>query len=218
MFRKNRRKCLDCERSDGRTYRKSDIGKAKSIKWHEDNVNKHNELQAKWYQKNKKRINSKNNARYHNVADKTYKIKQHNKSTIHKVLASYTIGKYKKSAKPCKWTQCTHYHLCKWLKANFDESMSFDNFGKHWSVDHVIPIDKFDLNNKEEMNMCFHWTNTRPETCKYNMKKKSKIDKKQLQRHIKSLSEFCKKHNIKQKDEYFKLCATHLDAGTSRRS
>lgn len=30
-FRKNRKKCIDCERADGRNYRKSDIGKQKSL-------------------------------------------------------------------------------------------------------------------------------------------------------------------------------------------
>jgi hypothetical protein len=55
---------------------------------------------------------------------------------------------------------------------------------------------------------------------KENMTKKDKVIESQILNHVKSLDKFCGKNNIyfkKEYDEYVNLCATHLDAGTSRR-
>ena len=59
-----------------------------------------------------------------------------------------------------------------WLEYNFDEKMSWDNYGSYWQVDHVKPCISFDLKTIGEQEKCFHWTNTRPlEKTANNIKK-----------------------------------------------
>jgi hypothetical protein len=50
----------------------------------------------------------------------------------------------------------------KWLEYQFDDNMSWNNYGSYWQIDHVIPCAQFDLTKEEEIHKCFNWTNMRP--------------------------------------------------------
>jgi hypothetical protein len=54
------------------------------------------------------------------------------------------------------------------LEYQFDENMSWDNHGKYWSIDHVIPCASFDMSNIDEQKKCFHWSNLQPLSIKEN--------------------------------------------------
>jgi len=73
-FRGNRSKCKECEREDGRNYRRSN-NKAKI--WAQNNKERMKELQSEWHQNNKEKINAKYNERYSN--DPEFKIKKNTK-------------------------------------------------------------------------------------------------------------------------------------------
>jgi len=53
--------------------------------------------------------------------------------------------------------------------------MSYDYYGE-WEVDHIIPISCFNLNNNEEAQKCFNYTNLQPLWKEDNMKKSNKLD------------------------------------------
>ena len=53
--------------------------------------------------------------------------------------------------------------------------MSFENYGKLWHIDHVIPCSFFKLDNLNEQKKCFHWSNLRPLYAKKNLEKSNKI-------------------------------------------
>ena len=38
--------------------------------------------------------------------------------------------------------------------------MSWENHGEYWEIDHIKPIDNFDL--ETQLNEAFHYTNTQP--------------------------------------------------------
>lgn len=40
--------------------------------------------------------------------------------------------------------------------------MSKENFGKTWSLDHIVPVELFDLSNQEEVKLCYHFINYMP--------------------------------------------------------
>jgi len=50
------------------------------------------------------------------------------------------------------------------LETLFNEHMSWENFGRVWGIDFIIPMKyfKFSRNNREEIKKCFSLWNIRP--------------------------------------------------------
>lgn len=64
-----------------------------------------------------------------------------------------------------KYVGCTREFFQNHLASQFQENMTWDNYGNNennWSVDHYIPKEAFNLLNPEEQEVCFHWTNCQP--------------------------------------------------------
>ena len=70
---------------------------------------------------------------------------------------------------------CDIYFLKKWLEYQFTSEMNWENFGIYWNIDHILPISKFNFNNKEEISICFHWTNLQPLQKDENISKLNKV-------------------------------------------
>jgi len=50
----------------------------------------------------------------------------------------------------------------KYLENLFDYNMCWNNYGIYWEIDHIKPINTFNLNNKKESFEAFNYKNTRP--------------------------------------------------------
>lgn len=48
------------------------------------------------------------------------------------------------------------------LECKFDPSMTFDNYGAVWEIDHVKPLKDFDLTDANQFALAIHPTNLRP--------------------------------------------------------
>jgi len=57
---------------------------------------------------------------------------------------------------------CEIQFFKEYLESKFKIGMSWENYGKIWHVDHIIPCKKFDLQNPEQQKKCFHYTNLQP--------------------------------------------------------
>jgi len=106
---------------------------------------------------------------------------------------------------------CTFY--MDWI-LNVDTKYTFENYGKEWHIDHVIPLSKFDLNDEEQQLVAFNWRNTMPLSVKENLSKNNKILQSQIQQHVSKLLEYHKKNNIETPQKFIDLFAKHLDAGS----
>jgi len=42
------------------------------------------------------------------------------------------------------------------------EGMTKENFGKIWGLDHIVPIDLFDINDEAEKKLCYNYQNIIP--------------------------------------------------------
>ena len=84
---------------------------------------------------------------------------------------------------------CNIQYLREWFEYNFTNDMNWDNYGSYWSIDHVIPVCKFDLTNEDEKLKCWNWSNLIPVTVKYNSSKKE-IDKNQIDIILKKIQKF----------------------------
>lgn len=57
---------------------------------------------------------------------------------------------------------CSYQQFRQWLELQFTDGMTWDNYGTHWVVDHVVPIALFDLTDPTHAKVAFHFTNTQP--------------------------------------------------------
>lgn len=48
------------------------------------------------------------------------------------------------------------------LESMFTRGMSWENYGKRWEVDHIVPVTEFELTRVEEARACFALANLRP--------------------------------------------------------
>lgn len=67
---------------------------------------------------------------------------------------------------------CSVEELKKHLESKFKPGMSWDNWAHDgWHIDHIIPLDSFDLSNREELLKAVHFTNLQPLWAKDNFSK-----------------------------------------------
>lgn len=85
---------------------------------------------------------------------------------------------------------CNIQYLKEWFEFNFDDDMTWDNYEKLWSIDHIIPVNCFDLTNEQEKLKCWNWSNLMPTTIQYNSSKKNKIDLNQVNYALDRLIKF----------------------------
>jgi hypothetical protein len=73
---------------------------------------------------------------------------------------------------------CSIERLVAHVETNFLPGMSWDNHGKgkgRWSVDHIWPMSKWNLNSAAHQMMCNHFTNIQPMWDVDNIRKSNKI-------------------------------------------
>jgi hypothetical protein len=65
----------------------------------------------------------------------------------------------------CSIQDCKNYIERQWLPG-----MSWENYNySTWHVDHIKPVNTFDLTDPEQQKQCFHYTNLRPLWAKDNL-------------------------------------------------
>lgn len=74
-------------------------------------------------------------------------------------------------------TGCSPDELKIHIENQFEEGMDWSNYSKKtWHVDHIRPIDSFDLTDPVEQQKCFHYSNLQPMWAKENLEKSNKWD------------------------------------------
>ena len=112
-----------------------------------------------------------------------------------------------KSKHTISYLGCNCSDYLKWLLKN-ENSYTFENYGKEWHIDHVIPISKFDITNEEEQLLAFNWRNTMPLSVEENLKKNNKIIKSQIEQHYKNLLEYHIENKLDLPQVFIDLFAT----------
>lgn len=92
------------------------------------------------------------------------------------------MGKVKKGGTEHRnnLTGCTTKQLAKHLESQFKRGMTWDNYGRYWHVDHILPCASFDHTCHRQRAQCWHWTNLQPLEAKKNMNKSDSITEPQL--------------------------------------
>ena len=63
-----------------------------------------------------------------------------------------------------------------WFEYQFTNSISWENFGKEWQFDHIIPVTYFDFAIDEELKLCWNFTNIRVELIQKNKDRGARLD------------------------------------------
>ena len=77
----------------------------------------------------------------------------------------------RKEVKTLELLGCSLNKLKLHIERGFDETMTWDNHGNYWHVDHIIPLAAFDLTDESELRMACNYRNLQPLEATANMKK-----------------------------------------------
>lgn len=148
---------------------------------HEKVLEKSRVANKKYYQKNKEKIIKKTNL-YAKKNRKIYNDYYNNRianDPFFRLNKNISVGiraalKSKKEGR--KWESLVGYslpELQKHLEKQFDDKMNWENYGKYWHIDHIIPqsMFKFDSYEDEEFKLCWSLNNLQPKEAKANISK-----------------------------------------------
>ena len=115
---------------------------------------------ANYRNKNKEIINKKRRDKDSPYFRKPeYKIAHSLRHRLNKII------KYKERKihrKTISFLGCTVTELKEHLQSKFLPTMTWENYGAYWHIDHIVPCASFDLLIEEEQKKCFHYTNLQP--------------------------------------------------------
>lgn len=132
--------------------------------WRTANKDKMREWHTNWQRERRKN-------------DITFRIR----GTLHSRVVMAIKKNSKKAALTMDLVGCTVDELRTFLEAEFEEGMSWENYGRPkegpgWEMDHIIPCASFNLEDPEEQKKCFHWTNLQPLWAADNLAKSDRLD------------------------------------------
>jgi len=67
-------------------------------------------------------------------------------------------------------------NMRKWFEYRFSEDLGWDNFGRSWQFEHIIPLASFDHAVESELRMCWNFVNLRVEPTGHNKYRGSRVD------------------------------------------
>ena len=106
------------------------------------------------------------------------KIKERRKTDTFFKVSEILRSKFNRAIKRNKYSDflgCDlHFFRC-WIEYRFKSDMNWDNLGKIWQIDHILPINRFDFTINTDIKICFHWTNLQPLYTSENISKSDKI-------------------------------------------
>jgi len=190
----------DFENRQAREYRAKNpkAHTAASMKWAKKNPEKVKAIARRTYQNNKERrkeaarayassekvraaarargklpeFRAKRNAylRARRAADPAYKMRYY----LRNQLRAYVNGS--KSARFQEIVGCSIEQLREHIERQFDKRMTWSNWSvAGWHIDHIRPLNAFDLSRPEEVKAAWHFTNLRPLWAKENRLKSDRF-------------------------------------------
>lgn len=149
-------------------------------KWHVENREKSLENKKKWHTDNREKI--KKYYKNRQQTDVNYKKGKYLRESCRKSIINGSFSLY---------LGCHGYFAKKWLEFQFKDGMTWDNYGDVWCIDHVIPVNNFDLECVDQQLECFNWQNIQPLTYSQNLKKSTTIPSdKEVEKRFKLIEDF----------------------------
>lgn len=166
------RYCKECKKISSKIeYNNTkEIHLKRTKKWRENNLSYHRGLVKDHYNNNKEYYRKWNQNKSAN--DPVFRLKHSINANININLKKYLQTKTDLSM---NYLGITMSEYVQYMEKQFDENMNWDNYGSYWEIDHIKPIDSFDLTDEKQIYECFNYLNTRPLYWKHNKEKSNKI-------------------------------------------
>lgn len=195
--------CKECHKITTKNWHKEN--KEKSLenkkKWHTDN---RDYLLKKMRENHKKKMET--NPEHEREIRKLWKekniekVREYHKNK-YRLDVNYRVGNYLRDR--CRksiidgsfslYLGCHGYFAKRWLEFQFKDGMTWDNYGDVWCIDHVIPVNNFDLESVDQQLECFNWQNIQPLTYSQNLKKSTtNPTDKEVEKRFKLIEDFLK--------------------------
>ena len=94
-----------------------------------------------------------------------------------KAMKRYASGTIKTGSR-LRYLGCSAPELCRYVQGMWKHGMTWQNYGKAWHLDHVIPLASFSLTQEEQRHKAFHYTNLQPLWAKENIRKSDTVPTK----------------------------------------
>lgn len=117
--------------------------RASSKKWREANKDYFNEYRREYHKKNY-------------TGDSPYRLKMILRCRLRRAIVNN-----QKAGSAVADLGCSIPELITHLENKFVEGMSWDNWGE-WQIDHIKPLAKFDLSDRQQFVQATHFTNLQP--------------------------------------------------------
>ena len=175
-YRENNKETVKKNRENTKTYMQE---------YRENNKELLNKKARENYKKDPKKFINRNKEYLKN--NKNARIAANLRSRLNKALKGEC-----KSKKTLELLGCSSEEYIKYLEENFQEGMSWENYGKKsgkdrwWEIDHTIPLSKYDLKDENQLAEANHYLNTKPMWQEENIKKSNNLD----ENSIKELSKY----------------------------
>jgi hypothetical protein len=113
---------------------------------------------------------------YHNKGkfDLQFVISERLRGRLRRALRNGRNPNASKKTSVMKLIGCSVEQLISHLETQFQEGMSWDNYG-NWHIDHIRPCNSYDLEDPNEQEACFHFTNLQPLWGRDNILKGDKL-------------------------------------------
>lgn len=185
-------RCKLCKRAEGKAYREvnkqkekerlaayyklnKESCKARNKRWREANKEKEQERGRRWREANKEK-NRERKKLYERKrrTDPFYKVRSNVSRSINHALNKRGAIKRGKTFEALPYTP---KQLIEHLESQFDDQMSWENYGSYWDVDHIYPHSLLPYDSMEHPNFAKCWAleNLQPLEKIENIKKSNKV-------------------------------------------
>ena len=121
--------------------------------------------------------------------DNAYKLFENHRKKIWKSLTN-------KSNSSKELLGCDIENYVNWITYTMSDEMTWDNYGTYWNIDHLVPVNTFDITNPDEAKKAFNWKNTWAMLSSDNFSKRIKIIPEELIEHKKLLDKYIIENKI----------------------
>lgn len=163
------------------------------------NLEKIKEKKKSFYKKHKEKILA-DCKEYREKEDSKIKRNLHDKERREKdinyrlqknirVVMAKALKRTKKISSITENLGCSSEFLKQYLESKFKPGMTWENYGKEWQIDHIIPLTAFDLTNIIHFKAAGNFKNLQPLWKEENLRKFNKFNKEDFEKYLSSFED-----------------------------